>query len=92
MSCTIPMREFRTWENRMAFEGPVSHQVELQWAEDERPQRTLLMVKPDNEILPDVIEGIEHMSDLGLEMLLEDSMWVDIARMRTDESITSDLD
>jgi NAD+ kinase len=87
MSCAIPTREFRTKENRLAFEGPVSHQVLLKW--DEAPKRILLLAKPDDEILPDVIEAIEFMTDYGFEILLEAGTWEDIQSM--DETLTPDL-
>ena len=89
VSCSIPTREIRTQDNRMAFEGPVSHQVLMQW--EEAPRRVLLLVKPDVTILLDVIEAIEYLTDLGLEIVIEDSTWDDINDMREEQIFVPDL-
>jgi len=87
VDCFMPTREFCNDENRVVFEGPVSHQVLMKWKE--RPERILLLSKPDENILPDVIEAIEYLTDFGLEILLEEVTWDDIYSM--DDSLKPDL-
>ena len=72
-TCPIPAREFQRYNSsssrRIAFDGPVSHQVQLSWTNGIK--RILVLVKPDDSIIPSLVEAIDFMRLQGIEILLE---------------------
>ena len=65
-----PVREFRDENNHLAFGGPVSHQVILRWSKGIK--RVLLLIKPDESIIPSTVKAIDILRSQGIEVLLEE--------------------
>ncbi len=65
-----PIREFRDENNRLVFGGPVSHQVILRWSNGIK--RVLLLIKPDESIIPSTVKAIDFLRSQGIEVILEE--------------------
>ena len=59
----------------ISFIGPTSysHQVSLSW--DGGPQRVLVLVKPDDDIVLSVVDAIKKLWDRGLEVVVEGDLY-----------------
>ena len=71
-------------EGGISFMGPTSysHQVSIMW--DGGPRRALVLVKPDDDVVPSVVEAIKKLWVRGMDVIVEkdlyDVLMVDIPK------------
>ncbi|CAM9957625.1 unnamed protein product, partial [Discosporangium mesarthrocarpum] len=66
-------------DGKITFSSPATTQVMMRW--NERPRRALVLLKPDEDLLPLCAQTVDFMQrDMGLVVMVEAAAMEDVGR------------